>query len=173
MVINKRHLVPFFFWGTTILWEFWQKGADTHYTPGKHSSWWRRTEDVLKTSRRHFQCNIFFVFQDVLKTYLQTRLEDVLKTSWRRLEDILGRCIANTSWRRLEEVFKRSWKTKSVTLKTSSRRLEDVLENKKCLLGSMLNEKPTFHRYKNAFLFASLLNILSSYLQCVFPLLVF
>ena len=36
---------------------------------------------------------------------------------------------------RLEDVFKRSWKTKSVTLKTSSRRLEDVLENKKCLLG--------------------------------------
>ena len=43
--------------------------------------------------------------------------------------------MANTSWKRLQDVFKRSWKTKSVTLKTSSRRLEDVLENKKCLLG--------------------------------------
>ena len=52
-----------------------------------------------------------------------------------RLEDVLGRRIANTSWRRLEDVFKRSWKKKNVTLKTSSRCLEDVLENKKCLLS--------------------------------------
>ena len=85
------------------------------------SQWWRfkhiaqQTFVLVKTYWRHLQCNIFFVFQDILKT------------SWRH------NC--KTSWRHLEDVFKRSWKTKSVTLKTSLRRLEDVLENKKCLLG--------------------------------------
>ena len=55
--------------------------------------------------------------------------ENVLKTSWRRLEDIIARCLANTSWRRFrktycryvlktledekryaEDVFKKSWR---------------------------------------------------------------
>ena len=91
---------------------------------------WRRLEawsHNCKTSYKH-----------VLKTSWKTfwrRFGNVLKTSWRRLEDVLGRHIANTSWRPLEDVFKRSWKTKSVTLKASSRRLEDVSKNKKCLLG--------------------------------------
>ena len=49
---------------------------------------------------------------------MQTRLEDVLKTSWRRLEDIWGKRIANGRRKVLR------W-----------RRLQDVLENKKCLLG--------------------------------------
>ena len=67
--------------------------------------------------------------EDVLKTSwrgLGRRLKDVLKTTWRRLEDVLGRRIANTSWWRLEDVFKRSWKTKCYTedvFKTSWRRL--------------------------------------------------
>ena len=91
--------------------------------------------------------------------------EDVLKTSWRRLEnifsvtsskrlqdkiarrlleDFLRRLLANTFWRRLTKVsckhlLKTSWRRlgrqKIVTVKTFSRRLEDVLENKKCLLG--------------------------------------
>ena len=63
--------------------------------------------------------------EDVLKRSWR-RLKDVLKTTWRRLEDVLGRRIANTSWWRLEDVFKRSWKTKCYTedvFKTSSRRL--------------------------------------------------
>ena len=131
----------------------------------KHSSRWRRTEDVSKTSSRRLQCNILLssktswrhncktsckhvlktpwrrlanVLEDVLQTSWKTsckRLEDVLKTSWRHLEGILGRRIANTSSRRLQDVFKRSWKMKSFTLKTSSRCLQDVSENKKCLLG--------------------------------------
>ena len=97
----------------------------------------RLGEDVLKISSRRLQCNIFFVFQNVLKTAWR-RLEDIIairlaNTSWRRLgrrlarrlEDILGRRIANTSWRRLEDVledekcyaedvFKTSWKTRNV-----------------------------------------------------------
>ena len=75
---------------------------------------------------------------------LGRRLEDVLKTSWRRfrktyckhvwktsswrLAEVFVRRLANTSWRRLEEIFKTSWKK-------SSRCLGDVLEKKKCLFG--------------------------------------
>ena len=46
--------------------------------PGKHSSWWRRTEDVLKTSWRCLQN----VFEDE-KVLRWRRLEDSLKTSWK------------------------------------------------------------------------------------------
>ena len=110
--------------------------------PSKHSSWWRSTEDVLKTSWRRLQCNTFLSSKTSwihnCKTSCTYVLKTSWKTSWRRLEDVLGKRIANTSWRRLEDIFKTSWKTKSVTLKTSSKRLEDVLENKKCLLGSNL-----------------------------------
>ena len=65
--------------------------------PSKHSPWWRRTEDVLKTSWRH-NC--------------KTSCKHVLKTSWRGFRKTY-----------CKYVFKTSWKTKSVTLKTSSRRL--------------------------------------------------
>ena len=48
--------------------------------PSRHSSWWRRVEDV-------FSVTLFF--QDdcttSLESILQTRLKDILKTSWRRL----------------------------------------------------------------------------------------
>ena len=67
-----------------------------------------------------------------MQTRLEDVLEDVLKTSWKRFEDVWGRCledvlgrrIANTSWRRLQEV-----------LEDEKCYAEDVLENKKCLLG--------------------------------------
>ena len=72
--------------------------------PSKHSSWWRRTEEVLETSWRHLHCNIFLSS----------------KTSWRHLEDIIARRLANTSWRRHED----SWKTKVLRW----RRLQDVLK---------------------------------------------
>ena len=88
--------------------------------------------------------------------------QDVLKTSWRLLEDVFSvtffcllRCledILKTSWRHncktsCKHVLKTSWKTSwrrfrktycKYVFKTSWRRLEDVLENKKCLLGSLL-----------------------------------
>ena len=64
------------------------------HSPSKHSSWWRHTEDILKTSSRRLQCNICLSS----------------KKSWRRLEDIIARRLANTSWRRLgrhlEDVLK-------------------------------------------------------------------
>ena len=102
-----------------------RRKSDVNNLPSKHSSWWKRTEDVLETSWRRLQCNIFLSSKKIL---LGRRLEDVLKTFKEDVSQI-----------RLEDVFKTSWKTKSVTLKTSSRRLKDVLENKKCLLDDLYN----------------------------------
>ena len=69
--------------------------TNSYIHPNKHSSWSRRTEDVLKTSWRRLQCNIFLSS----------------KTSWRRLEDIIGRRLANTSWKCLEDVLEDVLKT--------------------------------------------------------------
>ena len=69
--------------------------------PSKHSSWWRRTEGVLKTSWRH-NC--------------KTSCKLVLKTSWRRLENIL-KTSCRTSWKRFRKTYRK------YVLKTSSRRL--------------------------------------------------
>ena len=96
--------------------------------PSKHSSWWRRAEDVFKTSSRRLQCNIFLSSKTSSRHNCKTSCKHVLKTSWRRLarrlEDISGRRIVNTSSRRFQEVLedRKCW-------------AEDVLENKKCLLG--------------------------------------
>ena len=70
----------------------------------KHSSWWRRTEDVLKTFSRRIQCNIFC---------LPRRLEDIIA---RRLEDIIARRLTNTSWRHFRKTYCK------YVVKTSSRR---------------------------------------------------
>ena len=86
--------------------------------PSKHSSWWRRLGgDVLKTSGRRIQCNIFCLIR-CLENVLKTSWEVILKTSWRRLEGVSGSCkyVLKTSWRRLG-------RRKIVTLKTSWRRL--------------------------------------------------
>ena len=77
--------------------------------PNKHSSWWRRTEDVLKTHSRRLQCNIFLS----CKTYGKY----VLKASSRRLQEVLEdeKCytedVFKTSWRRLrkQEMFAGIW----------------------------------------------------------------
>ena len=77
----------------------------------------QQTFVLVKTYWRRLQCKIFFVFQDVLKT------------SWRRLEGINARRLGNTSletswrrlgrrkvlrWRPLQDVLKTSWKTRNV-----------------------------------------------------------
>ena len=54
-----------------------------------------------------------------LENILNISLQEVLKTSWRRLEDVF-----KTSWRRLEDVLKTFLQN---VLKTSWKRLEDVL----------------------------------------------
>ena len=89
----------------------------------------------------------------LMKTYWR-RLEDVFSVTIfclsrrRRLENVLKTpCedVLKASWRSLEDIFGRglantSWRRlgrwRIVTLKTSSRRLQEVLENKKCLLGT-------------------------------------
>ena len=91
--------------------------------PSKHSPWWRRLEDVF-VSKRYLQdilikMNIFTLV--ILKTSwtFPRRLEDVFKTSSRRLQDVLQK--------RLQNVFKKSWKD---VLKTFSRLVQDVLSSK-------------------------------------------
>ena len=107
----------------------------------------RLDEDVLKTFWTRSQHNILLSFktswgrlediiarrlkEDVLQIRLEDVLEEVLKTSWRRLWKRSCKHDLKTSWRRLGR-----WKI--VTLKTSSRRLQDILKNKKCLLGTLL-----------------------------------
>ena len=104
---------------------------------------------------KHFVC-----LQDVFKTSSAKQFfvfHNVLKTSWRRLENTSGRIFENvlktsckTSWRRHQDVFARrlkdivktSWrrlgKQKIVTLKMCWRRLQDFLKASKCLLGTYL-----------------------------------
>ena len=118
--------------------------------PNKHSSWWRRLEDILikmsvfalvlhlqKTSSRRLQevlvkANIFVlaisihgVFKTSCKNIFKTssrRLKDVLKTSSRRLQDVL-----KTSSRRLEKRLQVVFMTSSRRLaKIASRHFEDV-----------------------------------------------
>ena len=118
--------------------------------PSKHSSWWRRTEDVLKMSWRRLQCNIFLSFKTSSKRLqedvLQTRIEDVLKTSWkrledflrRRLEDVFGRRFANMSSRGLQDVFKDQRCYTEEVLKTSWRRLgKQEIFARLCLKSSL------------------------------------
>ena len=89
-------------------------------------------ENVLKRS-----------LQDVLKTSSK-RLEYVLKISWRRLENVLKaswRCLEDVFARRLENILKTSSEDVWVwqIFSSWSRRLEDVLktsfedENERCL----------------------------------------
>ena len=84
------------------------------YIHSKHSSWWRRLEDVLKMSSRHLDQDEYVRLsltssEDVLvKTnifVLAIRLQDVFKTFSRRLQDVF-----KTSYK---NVFKTSWKTSS------------------------------------------------------------
>ena len=102
-----------------------------------------------------------------LKNILKISLQQVLKTPWRRLEDVFARRfeeilktsrrhICKTSWRRLENVLKTSWRPMAKTnvlvlTKASWRRLlktttKDVfktssrhLHQHKYLVGSITN----------------------------------
>ena len=114
--------------------------------PSKHSSWWRRLEDVFalrlqKTSSRRLdqdehirlthtssedvliKTNIFVLvirLQDVFK-----RLQDVFKMSCKNVFKTSSRRLAKTSWRRFQSVFKTSCKS---VFKTFSRRFENVFK---------------------------------------------
>ena len=95
---------------------------------------WRRlqktkTKDVFKMSSRRLNQD-----ECLLGFNLITRLKNILKTSWKRLEDILVRRledILKTFSRCLENLLKTSWRRMAKTnilvlTKTFWRRLEDV-----------------------------------------------
>ena len=92
--------------------------------PSKHSSGWRRLEDVFrlrlpKTSSRRLQ--------DVLiKTNMFTLALCLQKTSSRRLGEDQYIRLGYTSSRRLQDVFKTSSRHLQDVFKTSSRHLQDV-----------------------------------------------
>ena len=96
---------------------YWRRFQDVLKTSSRHNcntSSWRHLEDVLKTRnlcwvlrKAYFYILIYIILYYIA---LQWRLENVLKTFWKHLENVLKR-----SWRRL---WKRSWRC-----------LEDVLED--------------------------------------------
>ena len=88
---------------------------DLHHYPSKHSSRWRRLEDVFrlrlqKTFSRRLQD--FFIKTNILPySYVfRSRLEHVLKTPWSRPIYSSWSCIFKTSSRRLQDVFKKFWR---------------------------------------------------------------
>ena len=84
--------------------------------PSKHSPWWRRVEDVMKTS-------FVFVFGRRLDQDEYVRLSH---TSSRRLQDIFktfSRRLAKMSSRRFQDVLQNVLKTSSRIVKTFSRRI--------------------------------------------------
>ena len=93
--------------------------------PSKHSSWWKRLEDVLKTS-------FVFVFrrrlEDVLiKTNMFAIALRLQKTSSGRLGEDQYICLGHASSNRLQDVLKNVSKTSSRRLaKTFSRRFQYV-----------------------------------------------
>ena len=91
--------------------------------PSKHSYWWRRLEDVLKTS-------FVLVFRRRLDQdqYIHPSLtspEDVFKTSSRPLGQYQYIRLGHMSSKRLQDVFKMS---SGRLAKTSSRHFEDVFK---------------------------------------------
>ena len=84
----------------------------------------QQTFILVKTYWRRFESLTFFVLQDILKTSWRR----LAKRSWKRLEDVLKTFLEEVLQIRLEDIFKSSWKTKNCYA-------QDVLENKKCLLG--------------------------------------
>ena len=94
--------------------------------PSKHSSSWRRLEDVLKTS-------FVFVFrrrldQDEYVRLSLTSSEDVLKTSWSRPIYLSWPYVFKTSSRRFQDLFKTSSRRFEDVFKMSSRHLQEVLQ---------------------------------------------
>ena len=75
----------------------------------------RRLQDVFKTFSRHFQDFLQNCLQDIFKTSSR-RLQDIFKTSLRRLQNVL---------RSFQDVFKTSSRRLA---KTPSRHLQDVFK---------------------------------------------
>ena len=101
--------------------------------PNKHSSRWRRLEDVLKTSlvfvfttswSRRIYSPYSYVFKTSSSRSTYSSWSYVFKTFSRRLQDVF-----KTSSRHLQGVLKMFWKRFQDVFKTSSRRFQDVLSS--------------------------------------------
>ena len=151
---------------------FCKKGALENFVkllPNKHSSRWRRLEEVLKTSfvfvfERHLDEDEYILINDtssenVFKTswsrpiysscpyVFKTFLRYVFKTSSRRLAKTSSRHLQGVLPRRLQDVFKTSSKRLA---NTSWRHLQDVFK--------------TYHQVK-LFLLTSLWEIFNMFLR--------
>ena len=101
-------------------------------------TFWIRLEDIFRTCKRE-QFNLIILLENDLKTssrrlqdVFTRRLEDVLKRCWRRLSKTS--CVLMTSWKRLEDALKTYDKDKYTgldqnVLKTSSKRLLKTYES--------------------------------------------
>ena len=110
--------------------------------PNKHLYWWRRLEDVFrlhlqKTSSRRLDQDGYgglslTSLEDVLVKInifiLAIRLQDVLKTCSRRLQDILSRRLQDVLQKRLQDVLKTSSRRLQDIFKTSSKRFQDFFK---------------------------------------------
>ena len=143
--------------------------------PSKHSSWWRRLEDVFrfrlqKTSSRRLQdvlikTNMFALALRLQKTSSRRLDQDQYirlgHTSSRRLQNVF-----KTSSRRLQDIFKTSCKN---VFKTSSRRLQDVLKTSSRHLQDVLQRYlqdvfKTYHQVK-LFLLTNLRDVFNTFLR--------
>ena len=92
----------------------------------------KRCEYVLKTSWKLVNKNSitwWYVLKASWKRSGFLRLQDAFKTSSRRLQEVLQKCLQDifkTSWRRLQNVSKASWRCLENVLKASWRCLEEV-----------------------------------------------
>ena len=110
-------------------------------SPSKHSSWWRRLEDVFclrlqKTSSRRLD-------QDEYVRLSLTSSEDVFKASSRCLGQDQYIRLGHTSSRRLQDVFKTSLRRLAKApsrrpAKISSRSFEDVSSSWTALVNTSL-----------------------------------
>ena len=139
--------------------------------PSKHSSWWRRLEDVFrfrlqKTSSRRLQ--------DVLiKTNMFALALRLQKTSSRRLDQDQYIRLGHTSSRRLQDVFKTSSRRLQDVFKTSSRHLQDVFKTSSRRLQDVLQRYlqdvfKTYHQVK-LFLLTRLWKAFNTFLRLSSP----
>ena len=111
----------------------------------RHQTSWRYLEDdKKKKSCKHVLKTLWRRLENVLKDILKTSCEDVLKTSCEDvlktfLEDVEDVLEDQNLLRGIKTSSRRLGRPKIVTLKTLSRHLQDVLGNKKCLLGYLRN----------------------------------
>ena len=105
----------------------WRKLIYKH--PSKHSSWWRRLEDVFRLCLQKTSSRQLDEDEDIVINH--TSSEDVFKTSWSR--PIYSSCpyIFKTSSRSFQDDFKTSSRRLAIG---SSRRFQDVFKtSSKCL----------------------------------------